>query len=198
MPVPEVDVDSQEGIVIAQLRKNQSLNVKLIATKGTGKVHAKWIPVATAVYRFEPIVLLNSAMMAEVPAAVKREIALSDPCNLLIFGDDTAQGGNGTLTVNEENKAIYNFNDDAIAKAAELGYRGLISIDQDESIAHFTVESTGCLPPERIVELAFQILTEKLKDVERNVEKTKEKATGEYKPNQNSRNLGGAGKNRRS
>ena len=34
-------------ILIMKLSKNQQLDMNLVARKGTGKIHAKWSPVAT-------------------------------------------------------------------------------------------------------------------------------------------------------
>ena len=44
-----VDRDSdEEPVLICKLGKNQQLKMRCVATKGTGKEHAKWSPVATA------------------------------------------------------------------------------------------------------------------------------------------------------
>jgi DNA-directed RNA polymerase alpha subunit len=42
-----------------KLRKNQQIDFKLIARKGTALTHAKWSPVATCIMRAEPIVDLD-------------------------------------------------------------------------------------------------------------------------------------------
>lgn len=36
------------------MRKGQELKLKAIVRKGLGKDHAKWIPVATAVFQYVP------------------------------------------------------------------------------------------------------------------------------------------------
>lgn len=53
MPVPrgEERERNQSGVAICKLKKNQKLKVDAIATKGVGKLHAKWIPCATAVFQ---------------------------------------------------------------------------------------------------------------------------------------------------
>ena len=45
-------------ILLAKLRPGQTLQLEAHATKGTGKEHAKWSPVATAWYRLQPVVAL--------------------------------------------------------------------------------------------------------------------------------------------
>ena len=54
---------AKAGILIVKLRKNQELKVRCTARKGIGKDHAKWSPVATAVFRYEPEITLNESNM---------------------------------------------------------------------------------------------------------------------------------------
>ena len=49
----------ETGISLAKLKKGQEIDVELIARKGIGKDHAKYVPVSTAKFRYEPIVELN-------------------------------------------------------------------------------------------------------------------------------------------
>ena len=46
-----------------KIGKNQSLNFKLQARKGTGKMHAKWSPVSTCIMHKQPIVKLDSEIL---------------------------------------------------------------------------------------------------------------------------------------
>ena len=55
--------DGENGILIVKLRKNQEVNFRCVARKGIGRDHAKWQPVATAVYRFEPEITINEDLM---------------------------------------------------------------------------------------------------------------------------------------
>lgn len=52
-PASYVDDEGNEDapITIVKLAKNQVLDFDLVAKKGTGKVHAKWSPVATCIMR---------------------------------------------------------------------------------------------------------------------------------------------------
>lgn len=49
----------QDPVTIMKLGKNQKLKFKMFAHKGTGKIHAKWSPVATCIMHKEPIVLID-------------------------------------------------------------------------------------------------------------------------------------------
>ncbi len=62
LPVRYIDEQTGEEldpILIMKLRKNQQIDFKLIARKGTALTHAKWSPVATCIMRAEPIVDLD-------------------------------------------------------------------------------------------------------------------------------------------
>ena len=47
-----------QDILLAKLRPGQTIQLEAHCTKGTGKEHAKWSPVATAWYRLHPEVVL--------------------------------------------------------------------------------------------------------------------------------------------
>lgn len=57
--IDELTGEELDPILIMKLRKNQQLDFKLIARKGTALTHAKWSPVATCMMRAEPIVDLD-------------------------------------------------------------------------------------------------------------------------------------------
>lgn len=52
-----------EGIVIMKLAPNQAIKLTATVAKGIGKDHAKFQPVAPAVFRYKPIVRINQALM---------------------------------------------------------------------------------------------------------------------------------------
>lgn len=59
--------DSEEKpIVIVKMRRGQEIKLRAVARKGIGKDHAKWIPVATAVYHVMPEISINDALVDEL------------------------------------------------------------------------------------------------------------------------------------
>jgi len=73
------------AILIAKLRKNQEISMKCIARKGTGKDHAKWSPVSTAVFKHEPVVHIEQEIFDTLTGTEKRVIAESDPSKMFKY-----------------------------------------------------------------------------------------------------------------
>lgn len=92
------------GVLIAKLRKNQQISLKCIARKGSGKDHAKWSPVATAVFKPDPVVQINESIMKSLTGttsilfvfrllmqlieAEKQSIVESDPSKMFKYDTD--------------------------------------------------------------------------------------------------------------
>jgi DNA-directed RNA polymerase II subunit RPB3 len=54
------------AVVIVKLGRNQEIKLRAIARKGIGKDHAKWIPVATAVFQYVADISINQGLMDEL------------------------------------------------------------------------------------------------------------------------------------
>lgn len=159
LPRTAADYDDQDaaanGIVIAKLRAGQELKVQCIARKGVAKDHAKWSPVATAVFRYQPEITINEEMMAKLTPEQKRDFADSQPTPVFRYDEEADR-------VVLDDFESYTYDQECIFKAEELGFPGLVEIKQKQDTFIFTVESTGVLRPEEIVLTAIDMLKEKL------------------------------------
>ena len=161
---PEAAMDANEdsstapdkkGILIVKLRKNQELNLRCVARKGIGRDHAKWQPVATAVYRFEPEITIDEDLMATLTEEEKREFAESSPAPIFRYNEQTRK-------VEIDAPETCTYDGECLKKAEELGKPGLVDIRAKQDVFLFTVESTGVLRPEEIVVHALNVLQRKL------------------------------------
>ena len=134
----------KEGIIIAKLRKGQALRVTCTARKGIGKDHAKWSPVATAVFRYQPQVTLRQDVIRRMTPAQRADWCASDPNQILKY--DAVSGA-----VSLGDVEAYAYDRECIIRAAELGFPTAIEIVQKQDTFIFTVEATGALPPAEIV-----------------------------------------------
>ncbi|CRG96777.1 DNA-directed RNA polymerase II subunit RPB3, putative [Plasmodium gallinaceum] len=164
MPIPhgKKNTKRENAIPIVTLSKNQTLHMKLIATKGIGKMHAKWIP-ANVSYRIDHKIKIKHHLIDKLPQSHKLMLAnnLNKDCYVLknIDEDRDVQ-----LKLNENMSVVMAEN--CIEILNELGYKDVIKIIYDDTKFHFHIESVGSLPPEQIVEMALEVLENKLKNLE--------------------------------
>ncbi|AFZ80589.1 DNA-directed RNA polymerase II, putative [Theileria equi strain WA] len=193
MPIPRADISNfngaTDGIPIVKLKRGQSISMKLTATKGLGKFHAKWI-VANVNYKMEPRFLFNSSLMEQISSEDKASIASSCPRNVFKFSGSRMDhtgislgNSNSAIKLDEGGLQIINklnciYCDECINHARELGHRDLIRIEPDDSKFHFTIESTGSIPPEKILEIALSCLEEKMQGLQANFAEAQSRALG--------------------
>ena len=137
-------------IPLAKLAPGQAIKFEAYAQLGQGKVHAKWSPVSMCVYQ-------NVALVDVEDEAATKECL--DAC-----GDDVAVIEGGVLKVID----IQGF--ERCRRCRELvSHEEIIGgLKKDEFL--FTVESTGGLPPERIVKEAVKMLKQKLSTLKGKIE----------------------------
>lgn len=141
----------QRPITIVKMRRGQELKLHAVARKGIGKDHAKWIPVATAVYQFVPEISINEQLQAECTEEELLEVVNS--CPTRVFNFDRV---NHRIEV--INAEAYTYDEEVLHKAEELGKTGLITVKQCQDRFVFRVEATGVLPPEQVVLGALDVL----------------------------------------
>ena len=141
---------ASDKIVLAKLADGQAIKFEAYAQLGQGKVHAKWSPVSMCVYQ--------NVSLVPIEDKAKTEECVSD------CGDAAVIEGSNLKIID-----IQKF--ESCKRCRELIPRETIidSLKPDEFL--FTVESTGALPPKRIVTEAAKILKQKLAALTEKVDK---------------------------
>ncbi|KAG2492578.1 hypothetical protein HYH03_009239 [Edaphochlamys debaryana] len=176
----------EKPIVIVKLRRGQALKLTARARKGIGKDHAKFIPVATAVFQFKPKIVLNAAAMADMTDDEKQAFVHSDPSKTFKFNPITRM-------IEVDNDESYMYDDECILKARELGRPDLVTITQCQDHFIFRVEGTGVLPVESIVRQAIAYLQKKCLDLEAAAKDAVALASGQPLPGADDMGPGGQG-----
>jgi DNA-directed RNA polymerase II subunit RPB3 len=85
--VKPVEYDPEYPVVIAKLRKNQSLKLTAIAKKGLGKMHAKWSPASGILFTYEPVIRFNFEKLEKLTADQRRQWVEACPPGMLRFNE---------------------------------------------------------------------------------------------------------------
>ena len=139
-----------DRIVLAKLADGQAIKFEAYAQLGQGKVHSKWSPTSMCVYQ--------NVSLVPITEKAKAEECVSD-C------------GDAAVIEKDHLKIIDIQKFESCKRCRELVPNELImeSLKPDEFL--FTVESTGALPPKRIVTEAVKILKQKLAAITEKVDK---------------------------
>ena len=148
---PETDITPVSGgIPIVKLGPQQRLRLELYARLGRAIEHAKWQPVSACAYKYLPKVTLNADNLAnpeEVIRVCPTDVYAADPESKIVVRDEMAC----TLCMDCVEKAV----------PADSKKSFPVKIEGDETSFVFYVESTGALPPKRIVTEAAKVLEKK-------------------------------------
>lgn len=147
----ESDVTPVSGnIPIVKLGAKQKLRLEAYARLGRGIEHAKWQPVSACAYKYLPSVKLNADNLSnpeEVIQICPTDVYAHDPESKIVVRDEMAC----TLCMDCVEKAV----------PADSKKAFPIKIEGDDTAFIFYVESTGAIPPKRIVGEASTILDKK-------------------------------------
>ena len=139
-----------EKIPLIKLAKGQKLKLEAYARLGKGKVHAKWQPVCVSAYKYYPKI--------EVPAKGCDDCQkCADICSKKVL----AMKGN---KIDVRALLACNLCMDCV-EACPKKDDG-IKVEWEKNAFIMNIESTGVLPPERILQEATKILDKQLKEFE--------------------------------
>jgi DNA-directed RNA polymerase subunit D len=146
-----------DTIPIAKLAPGQKIRLEAYARLGRGAEHAKWQPVSSAGYRYMPTLAVDQKKCDGCEECVKM-----CPKSILAIR-------NGKVAVEKET-------DCTLCRECEKHCPekpSAIKVGWDDSTFVFNVESTGVLPPEKVVEEAAKILEKKASAMHKSIEAMK-------------------------
>jgi DNA-directed RNA polymerase subunit D len=142
-------VPVSDKIPIIKLAKEQKLRLEAYARLGKGKSHAKWQPVSMCTYKYLPKIEISS-----------KNCDVCEKCVEICPRKVLTKTGN-KIKVSDLMACI--LCQDCVAACPQNP--PAIEISHEENAFIFNVESTGALPPERILSEAVKILDEQLKEL---------------------------------
>jgi DNA-directed RNA polymerase II subunit RPB3 len=151
--------NENDHVLLCKLGKNQELVLEATASKGIGKEHSKWCPVAVATFQYIPEVTLNHAQLDQLNA--NEMVSFVNSCPRQVFSYLEAQ-----RTVNIDNPEACIFCDECVRRAEDLKRPNLVSIKMKEGRFLFSVETNGSLTPDQVLMHAIRILHRKISVVE--------------------------------
>lgn len=160
----------ESGILIAKLKKDQEIDLQCIARKGIGKDHAKYSPVATAKFRYEPVIELNYQAMDKLSLEQKNTFVNSCPAKVYKL--------NNAEDIEIVNLMNCMFCDECVRACEEWKHEDpFVKVSMRKHKYIFEVETVGSMRPEDVVKHALKELTEKLRRIKSVCENTRISST---------------------
>ena len=146
---PEI-VPVSDKVPIIKLAKNQKLKLEAYARLGRGKTHAKWQPVSMCAYKYLPEITAPDEKCEDCQKCVdicpKRVLAIKDQ------------------KVDVRDVLACNLCMDCVEACPQKP--SPLKIDWEKNAFVMNIESTGALPPERVLKEATKILGKQLDEFE--------------------------------
>jgi len=146
-------VPVSDKVPIIKLAKGQKLKLEAYARLGKGKNHAKWQPVSVCAYKYYPKIEVPSKECADCTRCV-------DICPKKVY----------TMKENKvevRDLLACNLCMDCVDACPQKP--PAIKVEWEKNAFIMNIESTGVLPPERIIQEATKILDKQLKEFKKQV-----------------------------
>ncbi len=144
-----------DKIPIAILAKGQKITLEAYARLGRGKEHIKWSPVSVSAHKYVPEIRIDMGKCDLCGKCVEE-----CPKNILYIEDNSLK--------------VRNVLECTLCRACEeVCEPQAIKVSWVENSYVLTIESTGALPPEKIVSEAAKILERKAEEFIKNIEELK-------------------------
>ncbi len=146
---PEI-IPVSDKVPILKLAKGQKLKLEAYARLGKGKTHAKWQPVSMCAYKYYPKITVPEEKCAECAKCVD-----TCPKKVLSFKDEK---------VDVRDLLACNLCMDCVEACPQKP--SPLKIEWEKNAFIMSIESTGVLPPERILKEATKTLGKQLNEFE--------------------------------
>lgn len=149
------------GILLVKLKKDQGISMVCQARKGIPKYHAKFMPVATVCMRYQQIIKLKEELVNSLD--LEEKLAFVECCPRKVYALE--QPGD-KIIIDKLNDCIYC--DECVAMAQVFGKRDMVTIQHNQNMFHFIIESVTPEPgagPRSVIDVmraAFRVLDYKL------------------------------------
>jgi DNA-directed RNA polymerase subunit D len=143
-------VPVSDKIPIVKLAKGQKLKLEAYARLGTGKIHTKWQPVCVSAYKYYPKITPPTISCNDCKKCVE------------ICPKKVLEIKNSKVTVHDLHSCTLCMDCvDVCPKKPSL-----INVEWEKDTFILNLETTGVLPPERVLQEATKILKQQLKEFE--------------------------------
>jgi len=143
----------EDPITLMLLSKNQTLDMTMVAKKGTGKIHAKWSPVSTCIMRKRPEVTMDSELLNRTLSMdQKKEFVAKCPRKVYKLNEFKH-----SVEIEDADKCT--LCQECTRYSQNVGLPSTcVKIGEKDTQFVFTVESTGPLEPQAIVLRSLRLL----------------------------------------
>lgn len=159
-------VPVSDKVPISKLAPEQKIKLEAYARLGKARDHARWQPVSMCAYKYMPNITVNTKLCDQCGDCVK-----ACPKNVLI------KAGNKIEIQKIVECTLCQDCVDACQKNPKA-----VEVSWDENSFIFSIESTGALQPERILQEALNVLDGKLKEFSTQVKVKKDEKGKDRKP----------------